>query len=159
MNADGYEVIYDITNEHLNWWPVYLLAALTLLGLISIPFSTQERRRGAIGSVGVFTIFSIVAAGFFAMQTLHLQDIKQALHMGRLQDVEGVVHDYRKAAIGSHAPDSFYVGNHHFYTALGWGAIGYGGEEDISNRCVKAIYSQQNEIVWLAVRLSGCNGE
>jgi len=157
MQADGYFVVFDISQTFYTGWVFgFFPLIITAAGLAgALWFNTAWKRWIGFASLGVAG--ALTAAILWSQWSLN-DRLQSAFRDGRFSVVEGPVRNFVRDYATGKSPQTFEVQGHYFEV---WGptritpafreTVGAGGP-DLRGRCVRIAFTDQEEILWLGMR-------
>ena len=115
-------------------------------------FTTSQRT--IIKAMGIWTVLFAsaltIAAQLGGWQ--QYQRLQRDFREGRFSDVEDRVTDFQ----ADRDSEVFYVGGHRFYIRKPMITAAYNGGSILNRQCVRILYTERDEIIWIGVRRFGC---
>lgn len=159
MNVEDYDVVFNLAQEPFDGWATVAFGAIFVLigvGLIILAPRVTTKMFGAVFSL--FAIAWCIVAGLGTWQ--NYQRLQSDFREGRFSDIEGVA-EYSRNPRDPQDSDILRIGNQTFQITGPMGSaayhrsLNYGGF-NMSGRCMRLFYTERREIIWLAIRNSGC---
>lgn len=146
MSAD-FVVLFDILDERLLDW--HLLWLIAPFGLLIAGVVLTRQRSSEMRILGwLFVVPTSLAIPLtIAFNYYKLQDLRERYLAGQYSIVEGNV-----ANFASGHGQRFDVGDRHFIVEEYSSNVGFHGAGNISGRCVRILFTEDGDILWLGER-------
>lgn len=159
MTAE-YLVLFDIREQ-----PFHALSgglSVFIGAIIAVGVGWWADQRGAkLFAYFIAATFVLMAVAWLPSEWNRYAKLQTAMRNGDYLRIEGLVEDFRSDAESRGGPQSFSVGDVHFsfYRADSTPAFHrtlLAGGPNLAGQCVSIAHTENNSILWLAIKTSGC---
>lgn len=160
MDSNGYDVVFDIARQPFSGWFVGVFGSIFVLIGVGLTLGGENLRTKVFGALFILISAVVSVAAVWSLWAEY--DRYQSVYRnGQYFVVEGRVRDFVEAPVGDHGPQTFVVSGHRFeiwqaeHTSAFHETTRAGGPH-LAGRCIRAAFTEENEIIWLGVRRLGC---
>jgi hypothetical protein len=155
-----YVILFDVRDQPFH----VLLSGLSLLvgsiAALGIGWWTDQRGFKYFAYFAAI-VFALATAAWLGLGWLSYAKLQRAMRDGDHLRVEGIVENFRSDVESRGGPQSFSVENvrFSFYRADSTPAFHrtvLAGGPNLAGQCVSIAYTENNDILWLAIKPSGC---